>query len=150
MALPTDTSAIANMNGGINPQTGLPIVTSGTQPQKNVPGVSGGIDQMVRALMTGNDQYNQAHPQAMGQPALAPGSAVPGAVGPTAVGGPSGPSPLPMPDPAAMQGGFGAPVPMPQPRPDMAFPQSAPPVGMDPATAALMSPIPGVDNNGGY
>jgi hypothetical protein len=164
-----DTNPNANMN---MPTAGQP---SG-QPFTPVNGVAA----MVKAIMDGNSAYKdqQAKQASMGgSQALTPGSMVPGAVGPTSVGGPAGPAPLV--DPSSMTGGLGGvpstPVPgpvgaalssaspmgvpntggvsagIPSPSPTMTqgFPTGgASPVSMDPVTQALMSPIPGMSNGG--
>lgn len=137
-----DTGAFANTGGG----QASPQPQPGSTPQM-IQSPTQGIAQMVQALMAGNSAYKQQQPQF-----LSPGSAVPGAQGPTAVGGPNGPMPLQPTDPSTMTGGLGSsPVPMPMPRPSGApmppsFPDNgtgAVPYMNDPVSQALMSPIPG-------
>lgn len=62
------------------------------QQQQN-PTPAGAANNMVRALMAGNDQYNQSMANQNTQ-GLAQGMPVPGAMGPSAVGGPEGPVPI--------------------------------------------------------
>lgn len=139
-----DTNPFANSNQATP-------TNQGQSPQQfSYPGA---ITNMIKAIQQGNDQYKQQQQQNIGQPQFqAPGSAVPGAIGPTSVGGANGPSPLnmapsggvpmPMPNPSAtmpttpsaMSGGLG----------DSAFTGGSSPVSMDPVTQALMSPIPGM------
>jgi len=126
--------------------------------QTNNPTYAGAVSNMIKAIMQGNDQYKQKMQQNMGNQqmqSLSPGSAVPGAVGMTSVGGPNGP--MPVVPPGTIGGspvGFAPPssnIPLPQPRPTMApqtpvSPAAAPsnptaaPISMDPATQAMMAP----------
>jgi len=128
-----DTNQFANSGGG----------QSQGQNQSQGPMTTplNGVAAMVKAIMDGNDSFKQ---QQANQPALAPGSAVPGAHGATAVGGPMGPTPLSGTSPAAMTGGLagapqGAGGPLTSP-----FTQGGQPISIDPVTQALMSPIPGM------
>jgi len=144
-----DTNPNANM---VTPQP--QAQTPSYLQQQNNPSAAGAVNNMVRALMAGNDQYKQAHPTPQGPVPLAAGSAIPGAMGPTSVGGMNGPMPLMgATNPATMTGGMGsAPIPTPAPRPDAApvqppFPAGPTnPVAMDPVSQALMSQIPGMTN----
>lgn len=155
-----DPNAFAN-SGGAQPMGNAPM--SGQQPVT----ATNGIASMLKAMLDGNSQYKQG--QATGGAGMPPspmssGSMVPGAAGPSSVGGAMGPAPLV--DPNSLQGGLGAspsmsppmggvPSPMtgPQgagiPNPAMPMSQGFPnsgtvPMSMDPVTNALMSPIPGM------
>lgn len=145
------------------------------QPPQQGYSPTNGMASIVKALMDGNSAYRQ---QQGGQPSpgpsLVPGSAVPGAMGPTSMGGRAGPAPLT--DPGAMMPGLGAgpppqasmpptggppgaggPVPMPMPRPE--FGAGAPPMdptalagsglpqtpGMPPSSMLATAGAPGVD-----
>lgn len=105
----------------------------------NNPTVAGGVSNMVKALMAGNQQFQQRQRSApnptttTGGPSIgAPMSLTPPAPGPMA-GGLSG-------SPAPMGGQYQPPL---APMSDQAFTMGAPPVGPDPVTQALFSPIPG-------
>jgi hypothetical protein len=127
-----DTNPNANMN---MPTTGQP----NTQPYTPANGVAA----MVKAIMDGNAAYQAKQakqgavaptsPLSPPPPAMSPGSMVPGATGPSSVGGPSGPTPLV--NPSSMAGGLGGGVP------------TTPVPG--PVGAALSSSNMGVPNTGG-
>jgi hypothetical protein len=147
-----DTSAFANTGGGTNPN---PTVLS---PQQQVNGtIPGGISNMVKALMEGNDAYKQQQAKqaaAAGQPQISSaGMAPPGA--PMSLTPPT--------DPTSMPGGLGTPTSMqgmaPSPPAAMGATSMAPPaspgfgsndafmngtnpVSIDPVTQALFSPVP--------
>jgi hypothetical protein len=135
-----DTNANANMN----------MPTQGQQGQTPYTPMNG-VAAMVKAIMDGDAASKQQQMSGGGMSPMSPGSMVPGAMGPTSTGGPMGPTPLV--DPSSMTGGLGAPPPMsggagiPSPSPGMTqgFPTGGTsPMGMDPVTQALMSPIPGM------
>lgn len=154
-----DTNPNANM---MTPQTSA----GGQQPYTAVNGMAS----LVKAMMDGNAKYKAGQGAAggLGASPLSSGSMVPGAAGPSSVGGAMGPAPLV--DPNALQGasplggapspGMAPPVGGPPPgatpgpgiqSPPMPMSQAFPtggtnPMSMDPVTQALMSPIPGMTN----
>jgi hypothetical protein len=127
--------------------------------QQNNPTAAGAVNNMIRAIMAGQDDYQNKAKQAMGQPQVVQ------ALNQGALSGPASQpvqpqAPVPFTDPSAMTGGLGAP---PAGGPTAAPPQTMPfqaatgqapaamtgtpvtaPVSMDPVSQALMSPIPGM------
>jgi hypothetical protein len=166
-----DTSAIASTSGATaQPAAATPGYL---QPQPNNPTYPGAIANMIKAIMSGNDDYKaQQAKQAQNQGQMAMNNPT------TTTGGPSVGQPMsltPPTDPATMTAGLGqtnpasafptpppqsmspnptpaagpmgpmTPVPMSMP-PDPAFTNGASPVSVDPVTQALFSPIPGASN----
>jgi hypothetical protein len=133
-----DTNPNANMGMPAGGQPGQPPVTTPIN----------GVAAMVKAIMDGQDSYKQQQlKQAAsgGASPMSPGSMVPGASGPSSVGGPSGPTPLV--NPAAMAGGIGGPPTTPVPGPvgaamsgaGMGMPNTG---GVAPPGAGIPSPSP--------
>jgi hypothetical protein len=128
-----------------NPGTGQaqPSTPSYLQQQNN-PSIAGGAANMLKALLAGNQQYQQK--QAMG------GGGMPNPT--TTTGGPSVGAPMSLSppqdptNPMGMAGGMGGnPAGAPMPQQPMGgaspFTTGTSPVGVDPVTQALFSPIPG-------
>lgn len=143
-----DQNPFANMSGG-NQNYQTPDYLKPTQAG----GLGNNISNMMKALVAGNQQYQQrmrGQGGMQGQPQMAPGAPMNLAppMDPTSPMNPTqmtGAQPVMAPpqtgavDPSSMPGA----VPLPQPRP--VFDASAAPMGgMDPMTAALFSQIPGV------
>lgn len=133
------------------------------QQQPNNGTVAGGVSNMIKALMQGNQNYQQRQQGMQGAQGNQPMQSNPT----TTTGGPSVGQPMslsPPTDPSAMTGGLGQTPGLPggagpaaplSPMTQSLFPNPAgggasmtpgmtPPMGMDPVTQALMSPIPGV------
>lgn len=133
-----------------------PTTPAYLKQQPDNPTWPGAVNNMVKALMDGNNQFKQRQAMgsgAQGNPQLNPQTTTGG----PSVGAPTSlapPPPPPMPaalpnDPAAMSAGMASAGPMGpmtamgQQPPSPAFMNGAPPVNVDPVTQSLFSPIPG-------